>query len=623
MPEKRKKQNNKRSDEAIINESEYPRKFKILGKDEEHRYWFLPAGDAMPFGIMPSGFNISSYLVLDPNLQYWLDFTNFIVKKDDQGETKRIERDHIMSYLMKRCEKKSFDLAALRGPGFWIDDGKKVYNNGSELYVDKKKYTYKEFKTEHVYIRHSSKRPNIINGDLKESTDAEGQLLLDLIKLQNIDNELNELMLFGWAMIAPFGSLLDWRPHIWITTAPGQGKTFLLFDIIGKLLCSDNDNIGFAYCSEGATTAAGMKRKIGKMGMCAILDEFEMNKSKKDNIENIIDQVHSAASAKNGKYELTGKNGKVETYMIRQPFLLGSVNTPQLQTAKSDRISIIELSHKESRNKEKVKNTKEILKTGLIEDNPGKFTKRINDNWPLFLENSAKVKDALFETDELTPREIDRYISLLAAAYTALQKNIISDEEINRITKMIIKNKKGIIKRKDEDVFFELLLQKSIDVLKSGKNVKSTIGNLLTVSETVINVNNNNFNEAYPAYIHDALGMVGIKIAGYINNNNGDINSEGYLFIHTNSADIKKIMSDEEIFAGGYSSIMKRHEAYIVPEKKQHKIHIGGTTKDCLKFDLNKIVDLYFSGDNEFLNEVEDIEPEVENEYNDDEELPF
>jgi hypothetical protein len=581
-PEKKKR---KTKLERLNDLPPFPLSFKILGKDDEHRFWFLPKNDPTPLGITKDQFNISTFGVLDSNIEFWQMYSQHLVV-----DSTEIEKIIIMFDLIARAEKKIFDIQALRGPGFWEDKGRTVYNDGRNIWLDSEKMNITDFKTEHIYIKNPSKRPDIINCD--EATPEDGKKLMELFIMQNFDSTLSALALLGWTAIAPFSSLLYWRPHAWINADPGVGKTYLLFDIIGKILSTDSEGScsGFAYASESGTTAAALRRKLGRMGFCAIIDELENNKTQRENVEKILELVHKSSSSKNGVSELVGKGGRVETYIVRQAFLLGSINSPNLQKAKNDRIIFIEMVGDHASKKEKISKTKKLMDTGFLKNNPQRFVARMYKRWKQFEQNLENITHAMMMNEELEQREIDLYAPCFAGVATLISDEVFSnEEEMNYFLKLMMIKKKSQIVVSDHHMFFDILFQSKVEMVSDGYRENVTIGSLMTLSNDV---------RDYQSHVIKALESIGIRIDGRINQSPlGKRIGVGSLYIHTKSKFISKQLMDEEIFNGGYSKLMKRHEAFELNKdgKKQHKQNIDGVTRDCLKFSLSKLTETYFS----------------------------
>lgn len=580
-----------------INDIEFPLSFKVLGKDDTHRFWFLPKNDPTPLGITKNEFNNSTFAVLDSDMSFWQDYTDILLEDNSSS----IDREVIMFDLIRRAEKLNFDLQVMRGAGFWEDKGKILYNDGKALWVGTTKYSYTEFETEHVYVKNSSKRPSIF--DCEESTVEDGKTLMDLFMCQKLDTNLNTILLMGWTAIAPFSSLLNWRPHIWITADPGVGKTFMLFDIIGKIFCTDSEGScnGFAYASESGSTAAALKRQLGRIGFCAIIDELESNKTQKENIEKILELAHKSASSKNGITDLVGQNGKIESYIVRQAFLMGSINTTSLQKAKRDRIIFMELNGDEQIRKEKIRQTNTILKTKFLDNNPQRFIRRMYNRLDQFFSNLEIIRIKMMEIGEINQREIDMYAPCFAGVSVLLSDEVMGENDADHFISSILNKKKNEETETDHDNFFDILFQSTIELQNDIRREKTTVGTIMTLTA---------HQEMYNKEVVDALANIGIKIDGTIKQVGDKKIGVGFLWISTNSIFIKKQLENEEIFSGGYAKLMRRHKCFCKEKNNNsYKTYMGGVTKNCLKFSLKSLTENYFNGviEKDFLDQIKEI----------------
>ena len=72
----------------------------------------------------------------------------------------------------------------------------------------------------------------------------------------------------GWIVAAMVGGALEWRPHLWLTSPAGAGKTWLFDNVLLKLM-------GNAMMPLADATPAGVARFTGNSSLPIGIDEAE------------------------------------------------------------------------------------------------------------------------------------------------------------------------------------------------------------------------------------------------------------------------------------------------------------------------------------------------------------
>ncbi len=140
----------------------------------------------------------------------------------------------------------------------------------------------------------------------------------------------------GWIVASITGGALGFRPMIWMLGGAGTGKTFLLDEVLKKLM-------GTLLTDVGSGSEAGLAAMSGNASLPFYIDEFEPEKAKEAAITQILSLMRIASSGGQARVRSTASGGKI----IRRPrfsLLVSSINMPNLDSASQSRIVTIKLS---------------------------------------------------------------------------------------------------------------------------------------------------------------------------------------------------------------------------------------------------------------------------------------
>ena len=140
----------------------------------------------------------------------------------------------------------------------------------------------------------------------------------------------------GWIVTSLIGGALSFRPVIWMIGGAGTGKTFLLDEVLKKLM-------GPILTDVGSGSEAGLASMSGCASLPFFIDEFEPEKIREGQIANILGLMRIASSSNSARLRSTASGG----VSIRRPrfsLLLSSINTPVLDSASESRIVMVRLS---------------------------------------------------------------------------------------------------------------------------------------------------------------------------------------------------------------------------------------------------------------------------------------
>lgn len=301
--------------------------FRCAGYDHDHVY-FIPDDTRQVLVFKASQLGKGAAISIAPR-QAW-ERSGF---SGDNG----VDYTGIQDFLIRSARKHGvFDVTKFRGRGAWYDNGRVVIHLGDRLLVDNKPTQLEHFKSRYIY---EALPP--IEFQLPDPLPvSEAYRLRQITDSLFWERSISSRYLAGWCVIAPICGALKSRPHVWLTGGAGSGKSYVLDEIVQKILGD------FKVYSQGATTEAGIRRELNSDALPVIQDEFDADDS--DGIKRLQDyltlarQAFSDSEAKIFKAALGG-NGTVK-YQIRSAFLFSSINVCLSRQADESRVSVIGLT---------------------------------------------------------------------------------------------------------------------------------------------------------------------------------------------------------------------------------------------------------------------------------------
>lgn len=306
-------------DDDLLEKGKY---FTVLGMDKDTYYFFVHDKQQV-IDRTPSQFNEIGLLGLANDINWWkINFTN---GKD--GVNVKAAFQWIQNLANKRG---IYDPTNIRGRGAWLDNGRSVYHLGDKLMVDGKELDLDQIKSAYVYPR-SKRMPRPSTDPL---TMEEGRALLDVSRQVRWSMQGSAVLMSGWVFLAPICGALKWRPHIWLTGAPGSGKTTIQRDYCYAL------TRGISRYGQGDSTEPGIRQDLASDALPVLIDEFETNDEKeKVRVETVIAMIRKASSESEAVTMKGTVSGDGVAFKVRSMFCLGSVNTKLDKQADVDRIT--------------------------------------------------------------------------------------------------------------------------------------------------------------------------------------------------------------------------------------------------------------------------------------------
>ena len=528
--------------------------FSFLGYDTA-RYWFLPRKRRVPFTIDMGRFGPSALLEVAP-LGFWGGAG--LVK--DNGS---IKTDAAQDWIIEEQEKIGMvDLRRLRGAGVWRDGEQIVVNDGQQIVtMARERVLYETFgSSEGAEYIPSEARFGDMTGE--ESTNEEGRALAALFIAQRFASPSFALYAMGWSLIACFGGILAWRPHIWITGRKGTGKSWAIENLIGPL-CGD-----FASKWGSRASEPGIRRTLKTDARPVIVDEMEpKNKAAVAKIDALTDLARNASCDASSRSVLASGEGTV-TFMVRSCFCFASVQAPEMNAANESRIMRLELQPLDGDGERDKKDASKSA-APLLRD-ASRFRRRLFLALPRIIADIEYLRETLPGTmgDQ---REVDMWAPILTAAWAvqsaeSIQSAAGKDWLIDSMNDAM-KGREAVID--DEERVIEHILESPVrtDDMKT-----RTVAELLVTADSV---------EGGQADAMALLARQGLSISLM---RNGDGVKHRYLAIAQNSKALQRMLEGTP-YEHGYDQQIKRHRLCNGVDPQQVKIAGKNTRCRCLKWE--------------------------------------
>lgn len=320
--------------------------FRILGYNEGS-FYYLPKSSGQLTALSASAHSINNLMCVAP-LHYWEE--SYGAKNTSHSKIALFAANSLIQAAHRKGVFSQDD--RLRGPGAWIDKGRKVLHCGDMLAVDGKEVHPYNFNSRYIY----SAGEKILDFSSAALTTKEALQLKEICEMLSWENPLSASLLAGWCVLAPVCAMLPWRPHIWVTAGAGAGKSTIMDKIIQPILGQ------MALHESGGTTEASLRQKIGHSGRPVIYDEAEAEDKKDSGIMSAV-LLLARRSSSGGIISKGTPDGKGAQFQVRSIFCFASVNISLKKRPDESRVSILGLkkSHDAEKYAQIVKKIREVI----------------------------------------------------------------------------------------------------------------------------------------------------------------------------------------------------------------------------------------------------------------------
>jgi putative DNA primase/helicase len=519
--------------------------FVPLGYSDSHHVYLIK-GQRVPMSVARGQWTQSKVLELAP-LAFWsqVDMTT------DNGSIRVASAQDFLGALSAKAGRYWPEL--LRGAGVWREvDGRIVVNDGAQIVLqDGSTLTYEQHKSGAHYLS-SEVRFGDLQGEAAKA--FEGQRLLELFEAQNWTLPVHALIAMGWSLIAPFGGILGWRPHIWVSGRKGTGKSWVLENLI-RPLCGS-----FAYVGTGKDTEAGIRRSLRTDARPVVLDEMEPgDRRSEEKVKAIITLARNASCDSSERITIVGKDGEPVQYRIRSLFCLASINALDYNAAVDSRIIRLELrsiNEGQERSKEALSRDYADVRVDM-----GRFLRRLFLSLPRVLADIDYLRRSLVGQIGDT-RQVDQLAPILAAVWAACSDESI-DSDAGR--EWIDRQFEGLAiiaeeRVEDEDRVIEHILSATA---RTDEQHTRTVAELLRSAD--------NGTDPESSLSGALLSRMGLKLLNYENGQG----TRRTLAIASNADALQKILAGTP-YEHGYDAQLRRHPLCITASKcRQVRMALG------------------------------------------------
>ena len=251
--------------------------------------------------------------------------------------------------LVSACHQAGiYDGDRLRGRGAWLDGQNSVLHLGDRLLVNGHDADLDALGGYAIYER--ARRLTVEYDAVPLPSAAASRLMNLCMALPFEDPASMGRLLAGWCVIAPVCGAMPWRPHLWLTSEAGAGKSWVWDNILRPLLGP------VAMRVQSKTTEAYLRQRLGSDALPVLFDEFEsQNERDRERIQQVLDLARQASSEDGAEIGKGGQDGRARSYRIRSCFAFASINLGLTQAADESRTVVLTLrpsSDPETRQKE-------------------------------------------------------------------------------------------------------------------------------------------------------------------------------------------------------------------------------------------------------------------------------
>ena len=316
-----------------------------------------------------------------------------------------------------------YDPDRLRGRGVWLDDGRVVLHLGDRLLVDGVETAIPAHRSARIY---EQARPLAL--DLADpASDDEARQLLALCQAVAWDDPRRDgVALAGWIMVSMVCGAMAWRPHLWLVSETGGGKTWVLDNLVKPLIR------GLALRAQSKTTEAGIRGELGSDARPIVFDEAEtQNEADRHRMQQVLDLARQASSEDGGSIIKGTREGGAKQYRIRSCFAFASVNLGLTQAADESRTLPLSIGVGSPEQFARLKALHaQVMQPGF----PARLLARALVMVPAMRANAETLADAISRTGA-GRRAGDTLGAVLAGALALQHGRTITPEEADRILK--------------------------------------------------------------------------------------------------------------------------------------------------------------------------------------------
>lgn len=399
------------------------------------------------------------------SLDYWEEMYPAKSKFNLDGATNNLMRDCYAAGI--------FRPERIRGRGAWIDDGRVVIHAGDRLIADGKQCDVTELPSKYIYEVGDSLQLSMGGGI---STD-QGKAFIEMLKMISWDRSVNAALLAGWCVVAPVCGALMWRPHAWITGGAGTGKTWIMREIVTRLMGQA------ALVLQGESTEAGIRQSLGNDARPVIFDEAEAeDKASLDRIEKILNLMRVSSAESSAKMLKGSASHTAISFNVRSCFLFASIIYQARKAADLTRVTVLSLKRggsKEQFNKLQDEHLK-VMSKSFIEG----FHQRTFTMLPTLMKN-IEVFEHVAAVVLKSQRLADQIAPMCAGAWMLASNEVVTEAQACKwMDAQDWSDESYLEAERDEEQCISLILEShvNVEVGEYGHKIERTVGELIDMA---------------------------------------------------------------------------------------------------------------------------------------------
>ncbi len=394
-----------------------PQPFRCLGHDRG-KYFFLPTGAGQVVTLSAKDVHSAPMLMSLAPLSWWEGAypggkESFLVKAAGNA-------------LMRACEAAGiYNPDKVRGRGVWMDEGRVVVHMGDRLEIGGQSIAPASHGSSFLY---EQGRPL----EVRISTPLDNKQAAGLLRLccevawENPDRDGR--LLAGWLVIAMVCGAMSWRPHLWITSEAGGGKSWVMDNIVKPVLGS------MATYFQSKTTEAGIRSTLRLDARPVVFDEAEtQNDIDRSRVQQVLDLARAASSEDGADIVKGTKDGSSVRYRIRSCFAFASVNLGLNQAADESRTVVINISPSkdDQERNEAFKRLKQVHAEVMVSEFSAGLLARTIELLPTIRVN-ADILAAAIARGGVSRRTGDTLGVVLAGAFSLTSRKVLTADEADQ-----------------------------------------------------------------------------------------------------------------------------------------------------------------------------------------------
>jgi putative DNA primase/helicase len=217
---------------------------------------------------------------------------------------------------------------------------------------------------------------------------------------------------------------MAWRPHLWLISEAGGGKSWVLDNLVKPLLSS------LALQVQSKTTEAGIRGELGSDARPLVFDEAEtQNDTDRGRMQQVLDLARQASSEDGGTIIKGTREGGSKQYRIRSCFAFASVNLGLTQAADESRTVPLAIG---SGDPEQFRRLKALHAETMTAGFPARLLARTLSLIPVIRANAEIIADAIARTGA-GRRAGDTLGTILAGALSLASGRILTPEQADKL----------------------------------------------------------------------------------------------------------------------------------------------------------------------------------------------